>query len=151
MMVNISIDIAGEKERVDIISLVVNQFVEHSIEVEREELAQSIDAVFANDKLGIFLLARDGPQAVGLAYISFMWSLEHCGLSAWLDELYVIPAKRNRGIGRQLLSEVMRISGERGCKAVDLEVEHHLARAENLYRKEAFVKLTRNRWGRNLR
>ena len=151
MTSDITIDIAGRDERETIIILVLAQFAEHSIQVKRERLARSIESVLTNDKLGIFLIARDGRKAIGFAYISFVWSLEHCGHSAWLEELYVVPEERSLGIGRLLLAEVTRMAKEKECAAIDLEVEHSLLRAENLYSREGFIKLSRNRWVRELK
>src|SRR5579872_5729184 len=46
---------------------------------------------------------RLGPVPVGLAYLAYTWTLEHGGQSAWLDELYVVPGERSRGVGTALL------------------------------------------------
>jgi GNAT superfamily N-acetyltransferase len=151
MTSNITIDIAGRDERDIITIFVLDQFAEHSIQVEQKKLAQSIESALINDKLGIFLIARDRGKAIGFAYVSFVWSLEHCGHSAWLEEFYVVPEQRGLGIGRQLLAEVTRIAREKECAAIDVEVEHSLSRAENLYSREEFIKLSRNRWVRGLK
>lgn len=145
------IHIAGERDRDSVQSLVLAQFAEHAIDVEPEELEQAIDSVLAGGKSALFLIARNGRKAIGLAFMSFVWSLEHCGQSAWLEELYVVPEERGRGTGRLLLEEVVRIASENECAAIDLEVEKNLSRAENLYGREGFIGLSRNRWVRKLK
>ena len=150
MELEIEIEVAARRDQEDILALILDQLAKHSIRVDHEELAKSIDKVLANNELGIFLVARKAKGIVGLAYISFIWSLEHCGLSAWLDELYVVPDQRNLGIGRALLTEVARRAQEQGCSAIDLEVDQNLSRAENLYRRDGFKRLFRTRWVRVL-
>lgn len=129
-----------------ILRLIGLQFGEHGIEVDGARLRAAVSAVLADDTLGAFLLARNGGDTVGVAYISLVWALEHCGRAAWLEELYVIPAARGHGIGRELLEGVLTYLRQRGCGAVDLEVEESHARAENLYRRAGFEAHTRRRW-----
>ena len=134
--------------------LLLAQFREHEIELPGGQLRQAIAAMFDDDGLGFFLVARDGgrdgDEAVGLAAVSFAWTLEHAGRSAWLDELYVLPARRGQGIGTGLLREAVRQARASGCAAIDLEVDRDHRRAEALYRREGFFPLPRSRWVRPL-
>jgi GNAT superfamily N-acetyltransferase len=98
-------------------------------------------------RLGFILLAREG-AAVGVAWVSTTWSLEHGGLTAWLEELYVVPERRSSGIGRALLLDVIERTRKLGCAAIDLEVDVEHARAEHLYQREGFSRLPRARWVR---
>jgi GNAT superfamily N-acetyltransferase len=147
---DVTVHSAGRDDREPVVSLIERQFREHSIDTDRTALEEAVAAVLADEKLGVFLLARIGGQTVGIAYISFIWSLEHCGRSAWLDELYVVPDERNRGVGRALLQAAYHVSRRHGCAAIDLEVEKAHSRAENLYRREGFLRLSRTRWVRKL-
>jgi hypothetical protein len=88
---------------------------------------------------------RDG-TIVGFAALSFVWPLEHAGRSAWLEELYVTPPHRERGIGTLLLRSACRYAAADGAVAIDLEVEADHARAAHLYAREGFRPLTRARW-----
>jgi ribosomal protein S18 acetylase RimI-like enzyme len=131
--------------------LLLAQFHEHEIELPVEQLHRAIAAMFESDGLGFFVVARRREEVVGLAAVSFAWTLEHGGKSAWLDELYVDPAHRERGIGTSLLREAIRQAEARGCAAIDLEVDHDHGRAEALYAQEGFSPLPRSRWMRLLR
>ncbi len=85
-----------------------------------------------------------------MAYVSFTWTLEHGGKSAWLEELYIVPAERNRGVGRAMLATVLQQANAADCAAVDLEVDTTHARAGPLYAREGFTPLSRARWVRAL-
>jgi len=130
--------------------LLAEQFDEHDIDTSPEVLRQAIAAILQNEELGLFLVARDKGEIVGLAALSFAWTLEHGGKSVWLDELYVVPERREQGIGRALLARVIGEARALGCKAIDLEVEAAHRRAERLYEREGFRRLARTRWARSL-
>ncbi len=147
-MLNIHKAIQGEGDK--LLELLEMQFVDHQIEFSREILRTAIDAMLGNKNLGFFLLAELGEQAVGFAAISFAWTLEYGGKTAWLDELYVLPAYRERGIGGNLVDAMLTEAKKFGCLAVDLEVEEGHERAEKLYRRKGFEMLTRRRWAREL-
>jgi ribosomal protein S18 acetylase RimI-like enzyme len=87
---------------------------------------------------------------VGVAYLSFVWALEHGGRAAWLEELYVVPWLRDQGIGTQLLHAVLEHAALQGCVAVDLEVDAGHTRAARLYAREGFLPLGRARWVKKL-
>jgi GNAT superfamily N-acetyltransferase len=96
------------------------------------------------------LVAVVDGKAVGVAYLAFTWTLEHGGKTAWLEEMYVLPAHRGQGIGRALLTAVCTHASEQGCAAVDLEVDAAHQRAVHLYAREGFRPLDRTRWVRQL-
>jgi maltose/maltodextrin transport system permease protein len=52
--------------------------------------------------------APDG-GSIGVAYASSLLSLEHGGVSGWLEELYVLPQWRGLGIGSRLIAEVVTV------------------------------------------
>jgi GNAT superfamily N-acetyltransferase len=83
---------------------------------------------------------------VGLAYLSFQWTLERGGWVMWLEELYVLPALRALGIGTALLRAALDVARARSCRAVELEVETSHTRAANLYARAGFRPLDRVHW-----
>ena len=76
---------------------------------------------------------------VGYAVLALGFSLEFGGRSAFLDELYVEPAWRGRGIGTVALRLLQEASRELGARSLALEVGLDNAGAERLYRREGFT------------
>ncbi len=83
------------------------------------------------------LLAGDGPDALAeLRFRRSVWTLE---TDAHLEELYVAPALRGRGIGRALLSAAMDAARERGATHIDLNTSLDDTAAIGLYETSGFT------------
>jgi GNAT superfamily N-acetyltransferase len=145
-----SIAPAASDDLATLLDLISRQLDEHAIH-RPDRLHVAIAEVLSRPELGFFLLARVDGRVAGVAYVSFSWGLEHGGRSAWLEELYVVPERRNRGVGSTLLDAVLRRARGAGCAALDLEVEHSHRHAEDLYRRAGFEPRSRSRWVRRLR
>jgi len=66
-------------------------------------------------------------------------SVEFGGRSAFLDELYVKPSSRGRGVGSIALRLLQSACRKMGARSLALEVHLENARAEALYRREGFA------------
>ena len=85
----------------------------------------------------VVLLAGDGPDGVLVLRLRpALWSE---GLDAYVEELYVAPAARRRGLGRALMQAAMELARKRGAVHVDLFTgeDDHPARA--LYERLGFT------------
>jgi GNAT superfamily N-acetyltransferase len=142
---------AGRRDRAEVIALLAAQLAEHAIELAPDRLASAVDGVLADPARGVLFVARAEGTAVGVAYLSFTWTLEHGGPVGWLEELYVVPSQRGRGIGTALLDVVGRRARAAGCGAVELEVDAGHARAARLYTRHGFRELPRTRFSLRLR
>jgi GNAT superfamily N-acetyltransferase len=150
-MAEITVLRANLADRDDLLELLAAQLTEHAIKFEPKKLASAIDGALKDAERGIFVVARAEEVAVGAAYLSFTWSLEHTGKSCWLEELYVTPDRRGKGIGTRLLKTAIDHAREMGCAAMDLEVESKQSRAAHLYEREGFRVHSRARWVKPLR
>jgi len=146
MVTKYNIHTAKITELAEILWLLSFQFDEHEIVVTEARLQAAAENILDDGRLGFFLLARQADQAIGLACVSFCWTLEHGGKAAWLDELYVFPEFRSQGIGGALIEAVLQEAANQGCAAVDLEVDEGHRQAEKLYRNFGFKTLPRTRW-----
>jgi ribosomal protein S18 acetylase RimI-like enzyme len=85
----------------------------------------------------VVLLAGDPPD--GLAVLRFRASIWIDALECYLAELYVVPAKRGRGIGRALMDEVMRVARDEGAGHIELNTSDDDVAARALYEKLGFT------------
>ena len=70
--------------------------------------------LFERKKAEALIAERDGePVGYALFFHNFSTFLGRAGI--YLEDLYVRPGARKKGIGRGLLATVARIAGERGC------------------------------------
>jgi GNAT superfamily N-acetyltransferase len=86
--------------------------LEHEVEATAESLHQ---ALFGPQPAAGALLARVDGEAAGYAIYFSTFSSFTGRAGLWLDDLYVQPAFRRRGLGRRLMEAVARIGVERGC------------------------------------
>jgi ribosomal protein S18 acetylase RimI-like enzyme len=84
----------------------------------------------------LVLLAGDGPD--GLAVLRFRRSIWSAGLECYLAELYIAPARRGQGLGRQLMEAVLRAARERGADTMDIGVDEPDVAARRLYESLGF-------------
>lgn len=131
-------------------ALLTHQLAEHELPADPSLVAGAVAGILSDERTGFLLVARSVGVAVGVAYVAMIWSLEHGGLSAWLEELYVLPAWRGRGVGADLVRASLVQARARGCLMMDLEVTENHARAARLYEREGFEALPRGRWVRRL-
>lgn len=150
LMEEITVERATNDEIKVLLNLIQKQFLEHQIDCPADSLETAIHEMFLREGLGFFMVAKNNDQTIGFAAISYAWTLEHGGKSAWLDELYVVAEKRGLGVGSILLESVIEEAKREGCLAIDLEVEADHRRAEHLYARYGFAYLPRRRWVKHL-
>ena len=107
-----TIRVAGRTDREALRALLGAQLREHGIPLERAALGRAIDGLIERPERGRLLLAERSGRPLGVAALSFVWTLEHGGLSAWLDELYVEPEARGGGTGTALLEAAIAAAAE---------------------------------------
>ena len=151
MIDGIRIRPAAPEDLDDVVRLLAAQLEEHEIPIARADLEFAAEGILRVPDRGFVLLAVEPGGAVGIACVSYSWTVERGGAVAWLDELYVEPRKREHGIGNELLAEAIAAASAAGCLTMELEVETSHARAEHLYRRHGFGDLPRRRWTRPLR
>jgi ribosomal protein S18 acetylase RimI-like enzyme len=84
----------------------------------------------------LVVLAGDGPD--GLAVLRFRAAIWSPGLESYLAELYVPPARRGRGLGRQLMEAALREARARGADSMDIGVDEPDLAARRLYESLGF-------------
>lgn len=144
------IELARPSDRDAILQLLAAQLAEHDIPLASSSLSNAVDGFFAEPRRGRILVARNDQIVIGVAVLSYTWTLERGGQTCWLDELYVQPQWRTHGLGTALVRKAIEITTKDGCIAMELEVESSHERAANLYKREGFLVHTRTRYFRFL-
>lgn len=79
------------------------------------------------------------PRApIGYLVITFGWSLEFGGLDGFIDEIFVRPGVRGRGIASETLLALPRALAGAGLKALHLEVDRTAEAEQRLYQRAGF-------------
>ena len=100
-----------------------------------EALAERVRELLAAGDT-VVLVSGAGPD--GLAVLRFRLSIWTEGLECYLAELYVVPERRGRGLGRTLMEEAMEVARARGADYMDLGTSEDDVAARALYESLGF-------------
>jgi ribosomal protein S18 acetylase RimI-like enzyme len=78
---------------------------------------------------------------LGYALLTFFWSNEYAGLVVILDEFYVLPEYRGKGISTQFINQ---LALQKEYKMINLEVFKANKRALELYKRLGFEVIDRH-------
>jgi GNAT superfamily N-acetyltransferase len=106
-----------------------------------EALADRLTQLMAGGETTV-LLTGDGPD--GLAVLRFRPAIWSLALECYLAELYVLPARRGRGLGRALMLAAIEVARDAGADRMELGTSEDDVAARALYESLAFS----NREGR---
>jgi ribosomal protein S18 acetylase RimI-like enzyme len=104
-----------------------------------QKLAARMRELLAGEETAALLAGEDG-----FAVLRFRPSLYSDALECYLAELYVVPAKRGQGLGRELMDAALELARRRGADYMDLVTSEDDVAARALYERSGFS----NREGR---
>jgi ribosomal protein S18 acetylase RimI-like enzyme len=91
-----------------------------------------------NPALASAWIATARGQPAGYLLAVYVFSLEHLGITAEIDEFFVLPSARGRGIGEELLRVAEAEFVRRGCTNVSLQLSRGNERARAFYRAHGY-------------
>jgi diamine N-acetyltransferase len=100
-----------------------------------DRLRLAVEELMDDPSLGRLWLIDADRKGVGYLVAVWGFSLEWHGRDAFVDELYVEPSHRSRGIGSRALALAEAECRSAGIRALHLEVERPNTRALELYRR----------------
>lgn len=95
--------------------------------------ADSFSALLGDHSRGSVRVIRHGKEAAGYVVLTVRFSMEYGGLDAFIDDLFIRPAYRRRGLARAALRALFDECRRRGVLAVHVEVGTDNDAAKALY------------------
>lgn len=109
-----------------VLSMLKNFYVEDRIPFDEERVQSGLSQLVDRDESGsLLLITNDDNHVIGYVILGWCFSVEYGGRYLLLDEFYLIPAVRGRGLGRTILKAVIDYSRKNNACALRLEVNHH--------------------------
>jgi ribosomal protein S18 acetylase RimI-like enzyme len=105
---------------------------------EAADMAGLLETLIAQPALGRAWLAGVDGAPAGYLLAVYVFSLEHKGITAEIDEFFVLPQHRRLGLGRRLLSQAEALFRENGCTNVSLQIGRDNAAARAFYRGHGY-------------
>lgn len=116
-----------EKQDLDFVYQAINE-LENEV-LDFEVFSQIFDENISSPK-NVYLIAEN--EIEGLGFISFHTQnlLHHCGLVGEIQEFFIHQNYRGKGIGRQLINEILQYADRNNLKSI--EVTTNKRRVENV-------------------
>jgi len=105
----------------ELVALMREFYAESGFPLPEEAAARTFAALIDDPRLGQIFLLRAGGQAAGFVVLTVCFSMEYGGLKGFVDDLFVAPGFRRRGLGGLALAAVLAECHERGVRALLVE------------------------------
>ncbi|MGH0030663.1 MAG: N-acetyltransferase family protein [Myxococcota bacterium] len=113
-------------------------YAESGYSLDEAAAARALADLVGGTSLGRIWLIESGGEPAGYVAVTFGFSLEYFGRDAFVDDLYLEPGFRGKGLGTRVLAAVEPLCRDLGVRALHLEVERGNAPARRLYRRRGF-------------
>jgi ribosomal protein S18 acetylase RimI-like enzyme len=111
---------------------------EGAIDVLEDERLAGLKPLLEGSPYGGIWLIGPPRAPIGYVVICFGWSVEFGGMDGFVDELYIRPSVRGRGIGTEVLINLPKQLAKNGLKAIHLEVSRVAVRTQEAYKRAGF-------------
>ncbi len=98
-----------------------------------------LSQLISDPHLGRVVLFEEAGELAGYMVLTFGFSLEFHGRDALIDEFYVRPESRCRGIGEAALNHAKAMCRALRIAAVHLEADHFNTRGHAFYKRQGFA------------
>lgn len=129
----------GERRDVDaLLPLMEGFYAFERLQYEAARQRRLVVELIDNKNLGRLIVFEDSAKLVGYMVLGFGFSLEFHGRDCFIDEFFVSPEYRSRGIGRAAVDFALGVCRELGIKAAHLEADHVNVRGHEFYKRLGF-------------
>jgi GNAT superfamily N-acetyltransferase len=97
-----------------------------------------LQQLLADPARGAIWVAESEGTLCGYLIVVLVLSIEHRGLMGEIDELFVLPEARSRGIGTQLLAAAEKTLTQHGCVRLQLQLGTSNPRGLAFYQRHGY-------------
>ncbi|MBU2993669.1 GNAT family N-acetyltransferase [Octadecabacter sp. 1_MG-2023] len=133
-----AIHLAAPDDAPRLLKLIGDFHSEVRIDRTDEQREAALMPLLQGSPLGAAWLFGLAKAPTGYIIITFGWSMEMGGMDAFVDELYIRPNVRKRGIASEVLSEIAKSLSDVGVTALHLEVDRDDEATQRLYSRAHF-------------
>ncbi|MCO4841451.1 MAG: GNAT family N-acetyltransferase [Yoonia sp.] len=118
-----AINLGGPADDERLLSLMGRYHEELGLDYDDVHRAKVAAPLLEGSPLGAVWLI--GPQRAPLGYVlvTFGWSVRLGGMIGWVEEVFIRPSVRSRGIGTEVLHAVAVSLGQAGIRALQVRVD----------------------------
>jgi ribosomal protein S18 acetylase RimI-like enzyme len=120
-----------------LLELMREYYAHDRLEFDRDKAERAVIGMVQIAQGRIWLILEDD-TVMGYVVLIWSYSLEYGGLAAELDELYLKPEARGRGIGREALRQFLEFCRSAGVVLLRLETEPDNEAARGFYKALGF-------------
>lgn len=110
----------------------------HEITQSQAQRRAALEMLFSGDVQAAAWLIGPPRAPVGYIAVAFGFSIELGGRDAFVDEFYIRPAVRGRGMGTQALQLLLPTLRQMGVRAIHLETRQGAAETLRFYQRNGF-------------
>jgi GNAT superfamily N-acetyltransferase len=119
----------------ELVELMTDFYAEAGFPLPPEPAMRTFAALLDDPRLGrVWMMEADGEPA-GYVVLTVSFSMEYGGLRGFIDDLFVRPGFRGRGLAAAALDELRSTAETLGVRALLVEVGPHNATAQRVYRR----------------
>ena len=133
-----TLTLAKPEHLAQILPLIAAFHGEEELETTPDMQQAGILPILEGSPCGAAYLVGPTRAPIGYIVITFGWSVEFGGLDGFVDELFIRPTVRGRGIASEVLASLPRALAGAGLRALHLEVGANNAAARRLYERSGF-------------
>ncbi len=112
---------------------------EHDISQDASVRRDAVLPLLEGSPYGAVYLVGPTRAPIGYVILTFGWSVELGGMDSFVDEIYIRPAIRGRGLASEVISKLAATLKTTGIKALHLEVDRANDAAIRLYTRARFA------------